>query len=203
MRTLLLASQAMRRGIVTTVLALGLACETSGGGPGQAMTTSPEGGTPGYGLPENAVTLVNLHPDEERGQLYSVNYQQLGLIPRCTPVHIVATGNKGIKFTVTSSGRTYDYAFHDTMVDAPEKHLARYFGAACPETVGINPLDMQGIEKGTVSEGMTKNGVILALGYPPEHATPSPERDEWIYWKNRWDRFIVRFDNGIVSAIQN
>ena len=28
-------------------------------------------------------TLVNLHPDEQRHRLYSVNYQQSGLIPRC------------------------------------------------------------------------------------------------------------------------
>jgi hypothetical protein len=90
-------------------LLLGLACETSGGGPGQsAGTVPPSDGAPAYGLPQNAVTLVNLHPDEERKQLYSVNYQQLGLISRCTPVHIDATSSHGIKFTVVSSGRQYD-----------------------------------------------------------------------------------------------
>ena len=193
----------MPRAIVTTLLALGLACDTSGGGPGQSMTTTPEGGTPGYGLPENAVTLVNLHPDEERRQLYSVNYQQLGLIPRCTPVHIDATSNGGIKFTVTSSGRSYDYSFHDSLVEDREKHIARYFGAACPETPGLNPLDLQGIDKGQAGEGMTKNGVILALGYPPDHATPNTDSDNWIYWKNRWDRFVVKFDNGIVASVMN
>jgi hypothetical protein len=193
----------MRRALAISLLTLGLACETSGGGPGQSMTTPPEAGVPAHGLPENAVTLVNLHPDEERRQLYSVNYQQLGLIPRCTPVHIDSTSDKGIAFTVTSTGRSYDYAFHDTMVEGPDKHLARYFGAACPELSGLNPLDMKGIEQGIASVGMTKNGVILALGYPPEHATPSPDGDQWVYWKNRWDRFVVRFDNGIVVAIQN
>ena len=182
----------------------GLGCETTGGGPGQGMTTTPSDAAPGFGLPQSAVTLVNLHPDEERLQLYSVNYQQLGLIPRCTPVTIDSTSNKGIVFTVTSSGRRYNYAFHDTMVEGPEKHLARYFGTSCPELpAGMNPLDMKGIESGMVYEGMTKQGVIFALGYPPEHATPSPDRDQWVYWKNRWDRFVVRFADGIVVGVQN
>ena len=185
-------------------LAAGIGCETTGGGPGQPRTATPSDGTaPGFGLPQNAVTLVNLHPDEERRQLYSVNYQMVSVLPRCTPVTIDATSNKGIKFTVVSSGRQYDYAFHDSMVEGPEKHLARYFGASCPEPTGLNPLDMKGIETGIVSEGMTKQGVILALGYPPEHATPSPDRDQWIYWKNRWDRFVVRFADGIVVGVQN
>jgi len=194
----------MPRGLLCALAIVLASCESSGGGPGQPMTSTPQDATPAYGLPESAVTLVNLHPDEERLQLYSVNYQQLGLIPRCTPVHIDSTSSRGIQFTVTSSGRTYNYAFHDSMVEGPEKHLARYFGASCPELpAGLNPLDMKGIEQGIVSEGMTKQGVIFALGYPPEHATPTPDRDQWIYWKNRWDRFVVRFADGIVVGIQN
>jgi hypothetical protein len=185
-------------------LVLVVACETSGGGPGQSMTTTPADGTPAYGLPQSAFTLVNLHPDEERGQLYSVNYQQLGLIKRCTPVTIVSTSKNGIEFTVTSTGKQYDYSFHESMVGTPENHLARVFGASCPDLpAGLNPLDMMGIEKGTVGEGMTKQGVIFALGYPPEHATPSTDGDQWTYWKNRWDRFVVRFDGGVVATVQN
>jgi hypothetical protein len=186
-------------------VAAGIGCETTGGGPGQPSTATPTDATaPGYGLPQSAVTLVNLHPDEERRQLYSVNYQQLGLISRCTPVTIDSTSKKGIVFTVTGVNRQYTYAFHDTMTEAPEQHLARYFGASCPELPsGLNPLDMKGIESGMVTEGMTKQGVIFALGYPPEHATPSPDRDQWLYWKNRFDRFVVRFADGIVVSVQN
>lgn len=185
-------------------LLLILACETSGGGPGQQMTATPEDGQPAFGLPHEAVTLVNLHPDEERRQLYSVNYQQLGLIKRCEPVTIDASSKRGIQFTVKSTSRQYNYEFHDSMLGTPEDHLARIFGASCPELpAGLNPLDMMGIDKGTVGEGMTKQGVILAIGYPPEHANPSQDSDQWTYWKNRWDRFIVKFDGGVVASVQN
>ena len=34
-------------------------------------------------------------------------------------------------------------------------------------------------------------------------ATPSHDRDQWVYWKNRWDRFVVRFADGIVVGVQN
>ncbi len=185
-------------------LAFVVACETSGGGPGQQMTATPEEGAPAFGLPHDAFTLVNLHPDEERRQLYSVNYQQVGLIKRCEPVTIDASSKRGIQFTVKSTGRQYTYSFHDSMVGTPEAHLAKIFGASCPELpAGLNPLDMMGIDKGTVGEGMTKQGVMLALGPPPEHATPSPDSDQWTYWKNRWDRFVVKFDGGVVASVQN
>ncbi len=180
-----------------------VACETTGGGPGKSMSTPGSAGE-SYGLAQNAFTLVNLHPDEQRHQLYSVNYQQLGLIPRCTPVRIDATSRSGIRFTVTSTGRQYDYAFHDSMVEGPDKHLARYFGASCPELPAtLNDADRNGISAGVVTQGMTKQGVVYAAGYPPEHATPTPDRDEWIYWKNRFDRFVVRFADGKVVEIRN
>jgi len=47
---------------------------------------------------------------------------------------------------------------------------------------------------------MTKNGVRAALGYPATHRTPSLENQTWIYWKNRFQNYYVRFDkNGKVK----
>jgi hypothetical protein len=37
---------------------------------------------------------------------------------------------------------------------------------------------------------MSRNAVLAAIGYPPQHATPSLSSDEWMYWATRYDRFI-------------
>ena len=50
--------------------------------------------------------------------------------------------------------------------------------------------------------GMSREGVILAVGYPPEHQTPSLEADQWSYWRNSHSRFQVYFVGGLVSGIQ-
>ena len=46
------------------------------------------------------------------------------------------------------------------------------------------------------------NVVILAIGYPPEHQTPSLDADQWSYWRNSHSRFQVYFVGGLVSGIQ-
>ena len=40
------------------------------------------------------VTLVTLHPDEPRSRLFSVNYQQQGILPVCTPVTLLERSPK-------------------------------------------------------------------------------------------------------------
>ena len=45
--------------------------------------------------------------------------------------------------------------------------------------------------------------MTLAIGYPPEHATPSLDSDVWTYWKNRFGKLKVTFANGKVSEISD
>ncbi len=58
------------------------------------------------------------------------------------------------------------------------------------------------IEEGTVEPGMTKDEVVMALGYPPAHRTPSLSASMWTYWANRWATFEVYFDGDKVSRVQ-
>jgi outer membrane protein assembly factor BamE (lipoprotein component of BamABCDE complex) len=49
---------------------------------------------------------------------------------------------------------------------------------------------------------MTREQVILSLGYPPTHRTPSTEGREWTYWYNRWVTYKIIFDDaGVVSTL--
>ena len=49
---------------------------------------------------------------------------------------------------------------------------------------------------------MSKAGVLVAIGYPPDHATPSLDANEWIYWRNKMFRFGVQFTGDVVSGIR-
>jgi hypothetical protein len=147
-------------------------------------------------------TLVNLHPDEQRHRLYSVNYQQTGLIPLCSKVRIESVDSRKMTFRLLDSDREYEYVFHNSLRDPIAKHLDKVFGKKCDGTLaGLGEVDRRGIRAGTVLSGMSKRGVTLAIGYPPEHATPSLDADIWTYWKNRFGKMTVSFANGKVVGI--
>jgi hypothetical protein len=48
---------------------------------------------------------------------------------------------------------------------------------------------------------MSKKGIMIALGYPVPSFTPSPDADEWHYWKNRFAKCIIHFKDGKVDKI--
>ncbi len=151
------------------------------------------------------VLLTNLHADG-RGVIWSANYTNPPggvTIPICTPVRIDAVGRREIRFTTLTDHRRYRYVLHRSTRSTLHDHLQRYFGAACPDVTSMSPEDQAGIQNGQVYQGMTKQGVILAIGYPPENLTPSLEADVWRYHTNRFNRFEVYFTNGVVSGMRN
>jgi hypothetical protein len=141
-------------------------------------------------------TLVNLHPDEKRSVLYAVNYQQAGLIPLCSEVVLLHLGREQLRFRVLKTGREYEYVYHEAAAEPFPSHLLRFFGADCDatEVERLSERDQAGIAAGVALQGMSKRGVILAIGYPPRHMTPDLDRNLWLYWKSRLDRFSVAFD---------
>lgn len=59
------------------------------------------------------------------------------------------------------------------------------------------------IRLGVVDVGMTKRQVLMALGFPPGHETPSLDMDQWKYWKNRFNTMLITFDEDKVINIQD
>ena len=147
-------------------------------------------------------TLTNLHPDEVRGRLYSTNYQQNGLIPACSRVKIEELTDVDMHFTVVETGRQYHYVFHRSMREPLRRHLERYFGTCGSEHLsGLNEADQWGLRNGKVKPGMTRRGVILSIGYPPEHGTASLEMDMWRFWNNRLNTFLVEFQGDLLWRV--
>lgn len=68
---------------------------------------------------------------------------------------------------------------------------------------GLSDVDREGIQAGKAMVGMTRQGVMIALGYPAKHYTPSLKQNRWFYWKGRRNKYAVEFDDSgkVVSIV--
>jgi hypothetical protein len=149
------------------------------------------------------VTLVDLHPHARRPELWTMNYQQDGFLPMCTPVVIEAVTEREMVFSVPELGVRFHYRVDPTLSEPFTTHLDRFFGTQCPpQAATLSDVDRDGIARGIAQVGMTRAGVLFALGPPPPHATPSLDSPVWRYWRNRHSVFEVRFVGDVVSEIE-
>jgi hypothetical protein len=164
----------------------------------------------------------NLH--FEKDEISDAGYQVGTLIPFGTRVQILEVREHSVKFepagypTLTlkykynaEGGLPFEtYLERLFVVDDPRLRFAarptsararsgKGHGPRAPQTAQ-NRLKL--IEAGSVEPGMTKDEVLMALGYPPAHRTPSLDAPQWHYWQDRWHQFVVYFDGDRVSRVQ-
>jgi len=150
-------------------------------------------------LGQTRYLCCNLHYDKTT--ITDVNYQVGTLVPLGTPVTITDVRQKSVTFEpqgqppitlVLKYGRkqtTMDALFSRLFLTTdPRRGLAR----VPAKTRAL-------IEVGDIANGMTKDEVVMALGYPPAHRTPSIDGAVWQYWQDRWHQFSVYFDGDRVT----
>lgn len=145
----------------------------------------------------------NLHPTEAKRTVSALNYQPAALLPRCTKVTINAIDKRRVFFT-TESGVQYRWEADKHIRQDFGHHFAEFFVEHCdnPTLEGFSNEDKQGITDGEVFEGMSKKGVLFAIGLPPDHETPNLDQSVWTYWKNPFARKQVKFDGDIVKEVK-
>lgn len=154
---------------------------------------------------EKVYITTNLHPDEANSRLYAVNYQLPGLLPRCTEINVKKLSRKKFIFEVPSRGKTYTYINHKAAAEPFNEHLKLYFGTTCDsnKVKRMSKKDQEGIKAGRPLLGMTRDGILLAMGRPPKHVNPMLDVSEWVYWRNKWARTAITFnEKGIVTGIR-
>jgi hypothetical protein len=185
-----------RSGYSTLVLLLVAACA--------AAASNPTGHEIKKG--DRLQTLANLHPDMQRHELYTLNYQLPGLIPVCSEVTVTDVGHKKLSFTW--QGQEFEFAYEGFSEKAGvsfQQAVQTYLGPSCDQAKmkSLGKEDQEGIRSGHPQVGMTRSGVLFAMGRPPVHANPDLNAAEWTYWRNRYGRMIVSFDgDGKVSGIR-
>lgn len=144
-------------------------------------------------------SLVNLHADAANNRLHAMNYQLPKLMPICSEfviddieTKVIEMSHKGIKYTYLWDKYTKNSG------QSLNANFALFFGKSCNEAKAkvstLSALDQKGIKRGKAIKGMSKEGILLAMGRPPIHATPDLEGDIWTYWINRWARNVLEFD---------
>ena len=83
-------------------------------------------------------------------------------------------------------------------------HYQKRLAAAEPRSLdNFSELEMKGIEEGKALVGMSKEAVVVALGYPSAHRTRSLEARAYVYWRDGRKLMTVQFDyNGKVSGVR-
>jgi hypothetical protein len=152
-------------------------------------------------------SIVNLHADFNRNRFYALNYQLPKVITVCSEFVIEDIGTKDIE--LTHQGADYDYVWDKHTRGAGqslEENFKLFFAKSCDAVKAkiktLSKVDQKGIKLGKPQVGMTKEGILIALGRPPIHATPSLDAANWLYWNNKWTKDLLEFDEkGILKQI--
>ena len=132
-----------------------------------------------------------------------VNCPNHGFLPYNTVVR-VGRYRRGFKLRVAETGELI-------LVDAPRKYLGRKTTAEyldlilSPNLVSytdLSEIDQKGISSGKPIKGMSRKGIMIALGYPAPSFTPDLDADVWYYWNNRFVKCNVHFKDGVVEYIR-
>lgn len=174
----------------------------------------------GLALAEGSVvhTRYNIHVEKRfknNGEaVYTGSYA--GYVNPPTGEHIILPPNtkiipinqrklftKKYAFDVVDQGYTVSFEFDAKRMGMDYDQYMTMITSPQPVSLaGLNPTDRKGIAEGRAFVGMTKQGVLAALGYPAAHKTPSLDENAWIYWKDRFRTLRVEFSpSGTVSQV--
>ena len=163
----------------------------------------------------------------EKPKITDVNYQRGTMIPFGTQVQILEVYRSAVKFQAQGHPPIELQLRYGKKELGMEQYLDRIFlaedpHARLPKVPAATTRSGKGkghastatakereqvqqiteaITQARVEAGMTRDEVLMAVGYPPANKTPSLDSPTWTYWANRWQTFIVRFDGDKVSSV--
>jgi hypothetical protein len=152
------------------------------------------------GKPEG-YTCCNFHYDKD--WISDANWRQLPMIPAGAKIKVLDYGfnRAGVEIDGKPMRIGHDYGRAE---ESLEKFIAKLVVKTDPRVkIQRYPDKVRAaIKDGRVIEGMTRDQVILAVGYPPTHKTPSLDSRVWNLWASRAGRYEVHFSGkGTVEKI--
>jgi hypothetical protein len=133
-----------------------------------------------------------------------INYDEQGthVVAVGTPARITAYDFRFFKLDLAGKPQRInnDYSRNITLIDFAK----RYVVAEDPkQKIAAFPGPVRdAILAGKVMPGMTREQVLMAIGYPIASETPNLEAPTWRYWRDSWSEYQVSFDDqGLVKAV--
>src|SRR5579862_488386 len=146
-------------------------------------------------------TCCNIH--SETGFIYDANYCVGTLIPFGSPAKVESAERKTVTFDAGGT-KLHVQQYYTEQQQSFQQFLDKLLVPDDPKLTAAHfPRAVQAaIKDGRVEKGMTREQVLMSLGYPPMHRTPSLDATTWTYWYNSWVTYDVAFgDDGLVSQV--
>ena len=134
------------------------------------------------------------------------NYLEQGSVtlPAGTPLRHDGYGRQRVHVLIDGKRHSIGNDYSRTL--KLEEFARRYIVAQDPRPriAGFPPAIRAAIEAFKVAPDMTREQVIMAIGYPMTSENPSLEAREWRYWLHSFSPFTVRFSEaGRVSTVDS
>ncbi|MCQ8105419.1 outer membrane protein assembly factor BamE [Methylomonas sp. SURF-2] len=139
---------------------------------------------------------------QEKNNFRTTNYRKGILIPINTPVTLQAINSGQADLRLVESGQPL--SIENVSKHTQEDMQTAFKKIAAPAKVDLSQFsaaEQEAILAGQVKKGMSRKAVLAAIGYPPLTETPTLNSNDWVYWKHRFDRFVVHFKNDKVDNI--
>lgn len=133
--------------------------------------------------------------------LYSVNYKGGGdLLPAGSPIHDLTIDKEGNTITFqTIDDRLITIRFEPKW--HPGSSVADYAKQLVSShdfkriTHGMSEAEITAIKGGKIVDGMSKDAVLVAYGFPPERGTATLAGHQWTYWRGRFRSQAICFND--------
>jgi len=155
-------------------------------------------------VPAEGFLCCNMRTDGS--WISDINYEESGkrIIPAGTPVKFIGFGRYRVETKMNGESQWLgnDYSRELDM----ETFARRYILDRDPKTViaKASPKIRVAIESAKVAKGMTREQVVMAVGYPVSSENPDLNASRWKFWLWSYSPFTVNFDGkGRVTSVES
>ena len=148
-------------------------------------------------------TKYNIHTQSKDGYNAKASYANFTdpgaghvVIPAGTEIDVIKHGWRGFVFTYDGGNKKVTFEYQKKRMGmSMEEYIEKITSDKPVKYTKLSKKDKKGVADGKAYKGMTKKGVMIALGYPATHRTPSLDSNTWIYWGNRFRTIAVHFND--------
>lgn len=153
-------------------------------------------------VPQAQVYYTQFSLFQEQNRFRTTNYRKGQLIPINSEVALLSLESDQAVLKIVATGEllTIENVQKFTKDDMPIA-FSKIAGTTKVDLNQFTAAERESILAGQVKKDMSKKAVLAAIGYPPQHVTPSLDSNDWTYWSNLFNRFVVHFNNGKVENI--
>jgi hypothetical protein len=151
------------------------------------------------GLP-NGYTCCNFH--YEKDWINDGNYAQLPMLPAGSRIRVIDYGR--YRASVEIDGKPFRLGLdYGRTAETTEQWVAKLVVDSNPaEKLATYPRHVrEAIQRGQIMLGMSKEQVIMSLGYPLTSENPRLDAPLWRYWWSSFGEYRVHWNGDLVSKV--